>query len=125
MPGYAGTARAQLLYENRQAFLFQNEIVAVGISSIAYQLRRERGAFYPWGMSLELSFSGDPGTFEVDIETADVDMDSHYVTIDVLNSGLNASYVGRLELPSFWAKYARAKVVTLTNAVAVTVLLTR
>jgi hypothetical protein len=125
MPGYPGSSQAQLLYENRQAFLFQNEIVAAGTASIAYQLHRERGNFYPWGMSLELAFGGNPGTFEVDIETADVDTDAHYVTINTMTSGLNSSYVGRLELPSFWAKYVRAQVVTLTNSVAITVLLTR
>jgi hypothetical protein len=125
MPGYPGADQAQLLYENRQAFLFQNETVAAGTASIAYQLRRERGAFYPWGMSLELSFSANPGTFEIDIETADTDDNAHYVTINTLTGGLNTFYVGRLELPSFWAKYVRAQVVSITNTVAVTILLTR
>jgi hypothetical protein len=125
MPGYPGTGQAQLLYENRQAFLFQNETVTNGTASVAYQLRRERGAFYPWGISLEVSFSGNPGTFEVDIETSDVDADAHFVTINTITGGLNTSYVGRLELPSFWAKYVRAQVVSITNTVAVTILLTR
>lgn len=125
MPGYAGTGRAQLLLENRQAFLFQNETVATGVASIAYQLRRERGASYPWGMSLEISFSADPGMFEVDVETADTDDSAHYVTLITLTDGLNSSYVGRIELPSYWAKFVRVQVITLTNAVAITVLLTR
>lgn len=125
MPGYAGTARAQLLYENRQAYLFQNETVANGTASIAYQLRRERGAYYPWGMSLEFTFSADPGTFEVDVETADTDDNAHYVSLIALTNGLNTSYVGRIELPSFWAKFVRVQVITLTNTVAITVLLTR
>jgi hypothetical protein len=125
MPAYTGPAQAKLLYENRQEYLFQNENVTNGTASIAYQLHRERGAFYPWGISLELSFSGNPGVFEVDIETADFDADSHFVTINTLTGGLNTSYVGRLELPSFWAKYVRAHVVTVTNPVTVTILLTR
>jgi hypothetical protein len=61
----------------------------------------------------------------VDVETADTDEDTHYVTINTLTDGLNSSYVGRIELPSFWAKFVRVQVVTLTNAVAITVLLTR
>ena len=125
MPAYTGPAQAQLLLDNRQAFLFQNETIAAGTASIAYQLRRERGASYPWGMSLEVFFSGDPGAFEVDIETSDVDEDAHFVTINTMTGGLNTSYAGHLELPSFWAKYVRAQVVTLTNSVAVTILLTR
>jgi hypothetical protein len=125
MPGYAGTSSAQLLYENRQAYLFQNETVAAGVASIAYQLRRERGAFYPWGISLEIFFSGDPGSFEVDLQDADIDEDSHYVTVDTITAGLNASYVTRIELPSFYTKYVRVKLVTLTNSVTTSVLLTR
>ena len=125
MPGYAGTSSAQLLYENRQAYLFQNETVAAGVASIAYQLRRERGAFYPWGISLEIFFSGDPGSLEVDLQDADIDEDSHYVTVDTITAGLNASYVTRIELPSFYTKYVRVKLVTLTNSVTTSVLLTR
>jgi hypothetical protein len=125
MPGYPGTGQAQLIYENRQVFLFQNETVANGTASIAFQLHRVRGTSYPFGMSLELGFSADPGTFEVDIQTSDTDDDAHYVTINTVNSGLNTSFVGRVELPSFWAKYVRVKAVTLTNAVATTVKLTR
>jgi len=125
MPGYAGTSSAQLLYENRQAYLFQNETVAAGVASIAYQLRRERGAFYPWGISLEIFFSGDPGSFEVDLQDADIDEDSHYVTVDTITAGLNASFVTRIELPSFYTKYVRVKLVTLTNSVTTSVLLTR
>ena len=125
MPCYAGTSSAQLLYENRQAYLFQNETVAAGVASIAYQLRRERGAFYPWGISLEIFFSGDPGSFEVDLQDADIDEDSHYVTVDTITAGLNASYVTRIELPSFYTKYVRVKLVTLTNSVTTSVLLTR
>ncbi len=125
MPAYTGPALAQLILENRQVFLFQQENVAPGVASIALQLRRERGLFYPFGMSIELTFGANPGVFEVDVQTADTDDDAHYVTINTLTGGLNASFVGRLELPSFWAKYARAKVVTLTNPVTVTVLLTR
>ena len=125
MPNYAGPAQAQLLYENRQAFLFQNESVAAGTASIAYQLHRERGAFYPFGMSIEISFSNAPGIFQIDVQTSDTDQNANYVTINTMNSGLNSYNVGRLELPSFWAKYTRVKVITLTNAVNTTVLLTR
>ena len=125
MPGYPGTGQAQLIYENRQVFLFQNETVAAGTASIAFQLHRVRGSSYPFGMSLEIGFSADPGTFEVDIQTSDTDDNPHFVTINTVNSGLNSFFVGRVELPSFWAKYVRARVVTLTNAVAITVKLTR
>lgn len=105
--------------------MFNAEAVTAPEASIAFQLRRERGASYPFGCSLEVSFSADPGAFEIDIQMADLDVDSHYVTENVIAGGLNASFVGRLDLPIFWAKYIRAYVKTLTNPVNVTLLLTR
>lgn len=125
MPGYAGTARADLIRDNQQKYLWNNEAVAAGTASIAFQIERVNRSFYPWGISLEIFFSGNPGSFEVDLQDADIDQDSHYVTVDAITTGLNASYVTRIELPSFWTKYVRVKLVTLTNAVNVSVLLTR
>lgn len=125
MPGYAGTGLAQMLNYNQQQFLFQKETVPAGTASMAVQLKRIEGMAYPFGASFELVFGGAPGVFEVDIQTADTDQDANYVTINILNSGLNSANVGRLELPLFWAKYVRAKVITLTNAVSVSVMVTR
>jgi hypothetical protein len=125
MPGYAGTAQAALIRDNQQKYLWNNETVAVGEASIAFQIERVNRTFYPWGISLEIFFSGNPGSFEVDLQDADIDQDSHYVTVDAITSGLNASYVTRIELPSFYAKYVRVKLVTLTNLVNTSVLLTR
>lgn len=127
MPGYQGTGQATLLRENRQFFLWQNETIGGQKASVAVQLERVRSVSYPWGVSFELWFSGDPGTYEVDIQTADVDQDSHYCTIQTFNMGsqLNANFVGRYETRTFWAKYVRAVVKTLTNSVTVSLLLTR
>jgi hypothetical protein len=125
MPGYAGTAQAALIRDNQQKYLWNNETVAVGEASIAFQIERVNRTFYPWGISLEIFFGGNPGSFEVDLQDADIDQDSHYVTVDAITSGLNASYVTRIELPSFYTKYVRVKLVSLTNTVNVSVLLTR
>jgi len=125
MPCYGGTAQAALIRNNQQEYLWNNETVLAGVASIAFQIERVNRSFYPWGISLEIFFSGNPGAFEVDLQDADVDEDSHYVTVDAITAGLNASYVTRIELPSFYAKYVRVKLVTLTNAVNVSVLLTR
>jgi hypothetical protein len=128
MPAYTGPAQATLLRDNRQMYLFQNETVVVGESSVAVQLDRVSGTFYPWGVSFHISFSGAPGAFEIDVQTSDVDQDSDYVTINALTTGgLNASNVGRVELPNFWAKYVRVKVVSFANfaTVNLSVLVTR
>ena len=133
MSGYGGTGQATLLRDNRQQFLFQQEVNVTGRASIAVQLERVNRSFYPWGVSFELFFTdangnpANPGVFEVDIQTADIDQDTHYCTINALAGAgfLNSNYVGRLELPSFWAKYVRGYVKTLTNAVYTSLLVTR
>jgi hypothetical protein len=133
MPGYAGNGRAILLRDNAQKFLFQRETNLVGRASIACQLERVNRSFYPWGASFQLYFTdisgvpADPGVFEVDIQTSDIDLDIQYCTINALTGAgsLNANFAGRLELPNFYAKYVRGVVKTLTNAVYTTLLVTR
>ncbi len=132
MPGYGGTGQAKLLRENKQTWLFQVETNVTGRASIAVQLERIPRSFYPWGASFQLYFTdvngnpADPGVCEVDIQTSDIDSDAQYCTINSLNqAALNATFAGRLELPSFFAKYVRGYVKTLTNAVYVSLLVTR
>lgn len=127
MPGYSGAGQAALLRTNQQVFLFNNEPILSGTASIAVQLERISRSSYPFGASFQLKFSGAPGTFEVDIQTSDTDLDADYCNINTWNStaSLNTNNVGRIELPQFWAKFVRAYVKTLTNAVNVTVLVTR
>jgi|SRR5208282_6572057 len=128
MPGYPGAGQSLVIGQGLQVYLFQNESVIVGESSVGCLLSRIPGIFYPWGMSFDIAFSGDPGTFEIDVQTADIDQDSHYVTISSITTGaLNAGNVGRIELPSFWARFTRVKVVSFANyaTVTLTVLLTR
>jgi|SRR5215472_12290494 len=130
MAGYQ-TGRATLLRTNSQVWLFQQEQVAAGRASMAVQLERISRSSYPWGLSVQIYFTdvngkpSDPGAFEVDVQSSDIDQDSMFCTISQINSGLNASFAGRLELVSFWAKYIRVFVKTLTNAVYTSVMATR
>lgn len=125
-PGnYPGTGLAHLINCNHQYFLWQNQSVPAGTASVAVQLERQKSASYPFGFSFEVGFSASPGAFQVDFQFSDTDDDAHYVTRSSMTSGLNASFVGRQEFPSVWAKFARAKMVTLTNAVNTTVQVTR
>lgn len=126
-PGiYPGPGKATLVRPGQYLFLLQNQIITPGQSSIAAQLERTKsGFFYPIGFSVEITFAGAPGSFEVDVQTADTDQDSFYVLNQKITTGLNASNVGRVELPSYWALFARVNIPTLANAVAVTVKLTR
>jgi hypothetical protein len=128
MPAYTGSAQANLLRENRQVYLFNNEAVIVGESSVAVQLERMPHSFYPWGVSFEVSFSGAPGAAQIDVQTSDSDNINNYVSIaSLLTAGLSTTNVGRIELPSFWAKFIRVKVVAFANfaTVNLSVLVTR
>lgn len=119
---YPGPGQAVLLRKNRIAYFFQNEQVGAGLSSVAFQLARiDANKTGPFGASFQLKFSGPPGIFEVDIQTADVDEDGAYNTINALATGsLNASNQGQIQLPNIWTKFVRGKIVALSNAVNTT-----
>jgi hypothetical protein len=147
-PGiYPGGGLAPLLRANERQWLFTQQAIKGGGSfltnvttlangsnpyaSIAVQLERIKSAFYPFGASLQIFFTNsagaaaNPGTFEIDWQTSDIDIDSQYSTVSSLTGGLNASYSGRIELPTFWASFTRVYVATLTNPVYLNALLTR
>ena len=128
MPGYAGVGKATLLRENRQVFCWQNDTVPAsstnGSLSVAYQLERVRSVSYPWGFSVEVAFSGNPGAFEVDVMVADTDNPAYFVQWTNITQ-VNSFNVGRVDVLNSWAKYVALYMKTLTNAVTVTAQLTR
>jgi hypothetical protein len=69
----------------------------------------------PQHLSAELQFSGTPGAYSWQVETADTDIDSNYSI-----EGTVTTSVPRIELSNLAANFARIRVVTLTNAVTVT-----
>jgi len=125
MPSYPGNAQATLLRDNTQAFFWNAETVAATTLSVAFQLERVNRSFYPWGLSVEASFGGDPSVFEIDIMGSNSDKSTNFVQIGAITS-YNSSFVGRWDMPSnVWIKYVAAYVKTLTNAVAVTLQVTK
>jgi len=125
MSGFAGTGRATLLRENQQVFLWQNEPVAAGTLSAAYELARVSRSFYPWGLSVEVKFSANPGAFEIDLMAANNDSAANYYQIGSITTA-NAANVGRWDMPAgVWPKYVAGLVKTLTNAVNTTLQVTR
>ena len=125
MPGYAGNNQAKPLINNRQHFLWDNELVPVnttGSLSVAFELQRVNQSFYPWGLSFECQFSAAPGAFEIDIVAANNDngipSPGNYVQIGNITS-VNGQNVGRWDMPSyFWPKYIAAYLKTLSNGAA-------
>jgi hypothetical protein len=71
-------------------------------------------------LSAEVSFSGAPGAFSFQVQTADTDDTAHYVNEGSAVSAVNASNVARLELNSVVAKFARITFTALANNVTVT-----
>jgi hypothetical protein len=125
MPGYAGTGKATLLRENQQVYLWQNERVTVGELSIAFELARVNRSFYPWGLSAEVSFSGNPGTFEIDIMGANDDLAANFISLGQVTT-VNSTFVGRWDMtPGAWPKFIAGFVKTLTNTVNTTLQVTR
>lgn len=126
MPAYPGNDLATLMYENEQKFFWFAEIVPVGTMSVAYQLRRERGAFYPNGFSVQVSFSATPGVFEVDVMGSDVDQADQYVLLGTINA-VTGTFVARAEFPTAWVKYVALLNKTAPNAatVSMTAMVTR
>jgi hypothetical protein len=133
MPSYPGNALATLLRDNRQAFLWQAETVPASASqgslSVSFQLERINRTMYPWGVSFECIFGGAPGAFEIDIVGSNTDIGlpvpGYYVQLGNITS-VNGANVGRWDMPSnMWPKYVAGYLKTLTNAVSVTLTVTR
>jgi hypothetical protein len=125
-PGiYPGSGKATLLRPGQYLYLIQNQPWTATQSSIAVQLERTKsGFYYPTGFSVEISFSGAPGAFEVDVQTSDTDQDAFYSKA-AATTVANTGNVARIEMVSYWALFTRVNIPTLTNAVNVTVKITR
>jgi len=132
MPGYQ-SGQAVLLRGNQRLFLFEQEIGVIGRASMAVQLEQINGSCNPWDMSFLIYFTdadgrpADPGACQIDIQTSDIDQDNQYLTAAQFTGGsaMYPGFSGRVKLLNFDAKYARAFVKNLTNAVYVSVLATR
>jgi hypothetical protein len=128
MPAYAGINQAKLLRENQQVFGWQNEAIpasaANGSLSLAFQLERVRSVSYPWGFSVEVQFSGNPGAFEVDVMIADTDNPANYIQFTNITQ-VNSTFVGRADVLNCYPKYVALYMKTLGNSVLATGQITR
>lgn len=125
MPGYSGKGLAALIYDNQQAYFFNGETVPAETASVAYQVAKITGLQHSFsGFSVEASFAGAPGAFEIDVQGADTDDPAFYVSIGTINA-VSATNVGRFSQAGVPVKYVRVFLVSLTNAVVLTAKLTR
>ena len=75
-------------------------------------------------LSVEIVFSGAPGTFAVNLQTADTDVDANYLLEGTAISAVNANNVARLEVPQVVANFARLVFTALGNSVTATAKIT-
>lgn len=125
MPKYPGSNQAALLNANTQKFLWNGEPATQGQASIAVLLERQKSNFYPWGFAMEFIFSGAPGTFEIDVQGAETDIDAAYCTIGTAVTAVNSSQACRFDSTAQYPKYVRALLKTVTNSVNITAKVTR
>ena len=90
-----------------------------GKASAAVGLGPTPGLIEQQTVSISGFFSADPGVFEIDIETADIDADGNYVAETTTITAVNASNAFHV-LYTVKARFLRAFVKTLTNAVNLT-----
>jgi hypothetical protein len=136
MPAYPGPGLAQLLRVNRQGFLWNVETVPVGSYpgslSQALQLERLDNAAYPWGASFEITFAANPTGFSINILGANTDAPQNYITLGTVTQASptgqtgTGGFIWRYDMATnLWPKYVAAFMTSLTNAVNVTLTVTR
>ena len=116
-PPYVPPFTPQVLTPGRPITVWASELLATPSTSAQFCIHRQE---FPAILSVDVQFLVDPGVFQIDFQTSDVDDDAHYVTKDSLTGGLNGFFVGRLEVVDIVAKFGRLILVSTTNAANVT-----
>jgi hypothetical protein len=138
MPKYAGTGKAQLLNANQQAYVMGSvsgtvntgERTSAGtpnFATLAVLLARGQQAQggFPFQFAVEISFSANPGTFEVDIQGSETDTDNSYCLLGTAITAVNSANYARFEGVNYYPKFVRGFVKTLGNDVLTTILISR
>jgi len=121
MPVYGSGTPATLAPGWPSVVWNDENVPTTGAAQYSVPVSLKRQATMPNCLAVELAFAANPGAFSVEVQFADTDADKYYVTrAPAYTSGLSAGFVGRIEYTSIVAKFARLKMVTLTNAVKVT-----
>ena len=127
-PGvYPGAGQAVLLRCGEQLTLWNNQVITAGTTtSLAVQVEWiKSGFFFVPKLSVEIVFSGAPGTFEIDVQYAETDTGNNYIASTTTITTVNSNNVARWDLPAgFFPKYARLFAKTFPNAVTANAIIT-
>lgn len=133
MPNYPFAANSSTvcppcpsLYPGDQINLFNAEQPSVPQRSISIALPKLPLGLASASVTIQISFSGAPGSYEIDIQEADIDADIYYqnAASGNITTAPGSNNTVRADL-SVNAKFLTALLKTRTNAVNVTVLLSR
>jgi hypothetical protein len=135
MPNYPGAANSTAqntnpplpvaLYPGDTTLVFNAEQPVAPQSSVAVALSQSPHEGVVPSVSVEGFFSGAPGVFEIDLQSADVDADAFYVSYANVINAVGGNNTFRGEFPNVKAKFVRARLVARANAVNLTLRITR
>ena len=118
MPIYGTASTPPTLTRGALIALFAAEAATATKKSQQFGMRRNDA---PVPLSVEIKFSADPGNFSISLQTADTDADAYYVnSLTVTQTGMNSTFVCRIESLGVVARFARLSITSITNAVNVT-----
>jgi len=107
------------------AAIYPQDVVTVwAAEAIATDGKSERVAVSPSpvagvrSLSIDGFFSGAPGAFQINLEAAENDVDANYVGVaGGIITTVDANQHYHLDAPEWTARFARLKMVSVTNAV--------
>lgn len=125
MSAYSNSVPPNAINAGDIQVVWNAENVPAGINAASASVQVALGGPYGVGNSgIEVSgfFAADPGTFELDVQVADFDIDAQYQTVANGNiASVDATrFTFHFDGPTVKARFARLLMRTLTNAVKVT-----
>jgi hypothetical protein len=127
MPNYNTVASIPIpaIYPGDQILLFNAEQPTPPQASQQVALGNAYDNASTQAVSIEIQFSGAPGAFSIQPQVADTDTDTAYVSEGAAVTTVNSSNYARVELTSIKAKFLRVLLSSRTNAVNLTVKVSR
>lgn len=114
-----GTLSPTGLYPGDSLAIFNAESVTAPVAGKAIAIGRPYNSGGPPVVGMEVLFGGAPGTFQVDLQEADTDVDAAYQSVGSVIA-VNAGQYARFDA-QITGQFARPKVISLQNAVTVTI----
>lgn len=115
MPAYPGTGKATFLDYGQVGSFFNNERQSI-VASQAFLLEHLKGA--PHATLVEVYFSGAPGAFTLQVQTALVDQEEYFVTQTTISS-VNSNNTATAAVNNAH-RFIRLNLASIANDVSIT-----